>query len=143
MKHAGIGLVHLTVSVTGMADLSSLSVKQMKEELVALGSSAEGCCERSEIEAKLLEVRAAKSGTYTTPAAPPPGLAPGMEQFMASMTASFNTMGDSFGSMVCPDTMILFRPALCCCHLVASASFHYSVGFPCQSRFALLSVKHF
>jgi len=76
----------------------------MKEELATLGASAEGCCERSEIEEKLRQVRQAKGGHGPAAAAgtalQQPAVA-GMEQFMASMTASFNTMGDSFGNMVC------------------------------------------
>jgi len=76
-----------------------MSLKDMKEELAALGGSSEGCCERAEIEARLCKVR---EGCHSRPdrcadaAAPPPG----MEHFMASMTSSFNTMGDSFGVMV-------------------------------------------
>lgn len=86
-----------------------MSVKEMKEELAALGGSAEGCYERTEMEARLLEVRAAQgnpSSHSAAPAAPGGGAAggaappPGMEHFMASMTTSFNTMGDSFGFMV-------------------------------------------
>ena len=38
--------------------LSSLSVKQIKDEIVALGGSAEGCCERSDIEDRLRKLRA-------------------------------------------------------------------------------------
>ncbi len=34
-------------------DLSALSVRELKEELAALGSSAEGCVERKDIEEKL------------------------------------------------------------------------------------------
>ena len=85
-----------------MPILEGMSVKEMKEELATLGSSAEGCCERSEIEEKLRQVRQAKGGHGPAAAAgaPAPAVA-GMEQFMASMTASFNTMGDSFGNMVC------------------------------------------
>ena len=88
--------------------VSEMTVKQLKEELAARGCSAEGCCERAEIETRLLEARRAQgahdSGVQegqesATPAGAPPGT-PGMEQFMASMTASFNNMGDSFGLMV-------------------------------------------
>ncbi len=79
------------------------------QELAALGSSAEGCCEREEIEARLLEVRRAHGqdqhvgggqAAAAQTAAPPPG----MEHFISSMTASFNTMGDSFGIMVGSDS---------------------------------------
>jgi hypothetical protein len=88
--------------VVAMPSVEGMSVKEMKEELATLGSSAEGCCERSEIEEKLRQVRQAKGGHGPAAAAgaPAPAVA-GMEQFMASMTASFNTMGDSFGNMVC------------------------------------------
>eukprot|EP00282_Hemiselmis_andersenii_P012195 CAMPEP_0114163726 /NCGR_PEP_ID=MMETSP0043_2-20121206/30248_1 /TAXON_ID=464988 /ORGANISM="Hemiselmis andersenii, Strain CCMP644" /LENGTH=178 /DNA_ID=CAMNT_0001260259 /DNA_START=1 /DNA_END=533 /DNA_ORIENTATION=+ len=40
-----------------MADVSGMSVRDMKEELASLGESASGCVERSEIEARLLSVR--------------------------------------------------------------------------------------
>jgi hypothetical protein len=40
------------------ADLSTLSVRELKEELAALGSSAEGCVERKDIEERLGAVRA-------------------------------------------------------------------------------------
>ena len=82
--------------------MESMSVKQMKEELEALGGSAEGCYERTDIEARLLKVRAQGQGWHasnTTPTSSP-AAPPGMEHFMASMTASFNTMGDSFGTMM-------------------------------------------
>lgn len=85
-----------------MQSVEAMSVKEMKEELASLGASAEGCFERSEIEEKLHHVRQAKV-CHGCPAAAAGG-APaeaGVEQFMASMTASFNTMGDSFGNMVC------------------------------------------
>ena len=85
-----------------LPSVEGMSVKEMREELATLGSSAEGCWERSEIEEKLRQVRQAKGGHGPAAAAgaPAPAVA-GMEQFMASMTASFNTMGDSFGNMVC------------------------------------------
>jgi hypothetical protein len=88
--------------VVAMPSVEAMSVKEMKEELATLGSSAEGCCERSEIEEKLRQVRQAKGGHGPAAAAGPcPPAVAGMDQFMASMTASFNTMGDSFGNMVC------------------------------------------
>jgi len=80
-------------------DVCSMSLKDMKGELAALGGSCEGCCERAEIEARLCEVRQgchSRQDRSDDTAAPPPG----MEHFMASMTSSFNTMGDSFGVMV-------------------------------------------
>ena len=40
-----------------MADVTTMTVKQMREELTALGGSAEGCVEKSEIVARLLEAR--------------------------------------------------------------------------------------
>jgi hypothetical protein len=39
-------------------DISSMSVKEMKQELTELGGGAEGCYERPDIEARLLELRA-------------------------------------------------------------------------------------
>ena len=45
-----------------MPILEGMSVKEMKEELATLGSSAEGCFERSEINEKLRQVRQAKGG---------------------------------------------------------------------------------
>ena len=77
--------------------VSEMSIKQMKEELKELGGSSEGCCERSDIEARLLEVRG-KNASRGHPAAASGENA--IEKFMASMTASFNTMGDSFGQTV-------------------------------------------
>ena len=78
--------------------VSEMSIKQMKEELKELGGSSEGCCERSDIEARLLEVRG-KNASPGHPAAAASG-ENAIAKFMASMTASFNTMGDSFGQTV-------------------------------------------
>jgi hypothetical protein len=40
-----------------MADVTTMSIKAMKEELSSLGGSAEGCVERADIVARLLEAR--------------------------------------------------------------------------------------
>ena len=81
--------------------VSEMTAKELKDELAALGGSAEGCYERAEIEARLLEARRAHGARHSSQdRQAPAGAPPGMEHFMASMTASFNTMGDSFGLMV-------------------------------------------
>ena len=92
----------------------SVDSARVTQELAALGASAEGCCERAEIEEKLLKVRKAKGGHAAAGGAAAPAAAapPGMEHFMASMTASFNTMGDSFGHMVC--AKLPRREPMCC-----------------------------
>jgi uncharacterized ferritin-like protein (DUF455 family) len=38
-------------------DVTTMSIKAMKEELSSLGGSAEGCIERADIVARLLEAR--------------------------------------------------------------------------------------
>ena len=44
-------------SCARMADVTTMTVKQMREELTALGGCAEGCIEKSDIVARLLEAR--------------------------------------------------------------------------------------
>ena len=67
-KHGGEGAGSASASPGlrgrdgGTAQVDAMSVKEMKEELATLGASAEGCCERSEIEEKLRQVRKGKSG---------------------------------------------------------------------------------
>ena len=53
--------------VVAMPSVEGMSVKEMREELATLGSSAEGCWERSEIEEKLRQVRQAKGGHALKP----------------------------------------------------------------------------
>jgi hypothetical protein len=42
-------------------DVTTMSIKAMKEELVSMGGSADGCLERAEVVSRLLEVRDAES----------------------------------------------------------------------------------
>jgi hypothetical protein len=49
-------------------EVDTMSVKQMKEELAALGVSADDCIEREDVQAKLRAARQAKSQTPQTAA---------------------------------------------------------------------------
>jgi len=70
-----------------MADVTTMSIKEMKEQLAALGGSADGCVERADIVARLLEARGlAESSAAAWPggsagapdgAVAPPGSPPG------------------------------------------------------------------
>ena len=79
-------------------NVASMSIKELKEEIAALGGSAEGCFERQDIEGRLIEIREKQSGRggAICPAQPP-----AVEtDFIASLTSSFNSVGDNFGLMM-------------------------------------------
>lgn len=64
--------------------MTTMTVKQMREEITALGGSAEGCVEKSDIVARLLEAR----GLAESKAAEWPGNEAGIERAAASQPDS-------------------------------------------------------